>query len=53
MINSNDYGNYTLGQNKIVLSENLLGGGREVSEKHATELRENQKAYANKYNNLS
>lgn len=52
MINSNDYGNYTLGQNKIVLSENLLGGGREVSEKHATELRENQKAYANKYNNL-
>lgn len=48
----NDYGNYTLGQNKIVLSETLLGGGREVSEKHATELRENQKAYADKYNNL-
>ena len=48
----NDYGNYTLGQNKIVLSENLLCGGREVSEKHATELRENQKAYTDKYNNL-
>lgn len=52
MINSNDYGNYTLGQNKIVLSENLLGGGREASAKLATELRENQKAYADKYNNL-
>jgi hypothetical protein len=36
MINSNDYGNYTLGQNKIVLSENLLGGGREASAKLAT-----------------
>ena len=32
----NDYGNYTLGQNKIVLSENLLGGGREASAKLAT-----------------
>ena len=36
MINSNDYGNYTLGENKIVLSENLLGGGREASAKLAT-----------------
>ena len=36
MINSNDYGNYTLGQNKIVLSETLLGGGREASAKLAT-----------------
>ena len=32
----NDYGNYTLGQNKIVLSEKLLGGGREASAKLAT-----------------
>ena len=32
----NDYGNYTLGQNKIVLSETLLGGGREASAKLAT-----------------
>ena len=32
----NDYGNYTLGQNKIVLSENLLGGGKEASAKLAT-----------------
>ena len=36
MINSNALGNYTLGQNKIVLSENLLGGGREASAKLAT-----------------
>lgn len=36
MINSNDYGNYTIGENKIVLSENLLGGGREASAKLAT-----------------
>lgn len=32
----NDYGNYTIGENKIVLSENLLGGGREASAKLAT-----------------
>ena len=32
----NDYGNYTLGQNKIVLSETLLGGEREASAKLAT-----------------
>ena len=32
----NDYGNYTVGENKIVLSENLLGGGREASAKLAT-----------------
>lgn len=32
----NDYGNYTLGQNKIVLSETLLGGGREASAKLAS-----------------
>jgi hypothetical protein len=31
-----DYGNYTLGQNKIVLSETLLGSGREASAKLAT-----------------
>ena len=36
MINSNDYGNYTVGENKIVLSENLLGGGKEASAKLAT-----------------
>ena len=36
MINSNDYGNYTVGENKIVLSENLLGGGGEASAKLAT-----------------
>ena len=36
MINSNEYGNYTLGENKIVLSETLLGGGREASAKLAT-----------------
>jgi len=32
----NDYGNYTLGENKIVLRKNLLGGGREASAKLAT-----------------
>ena len=32
----NDYGNYTIGERKIVLSENLLGGGREASAKLAT-----------------
>ena len=36
MINSNDYGNYTVGENKIVLSENLLGGGGEASANLAT-----------------
>ena len=36
MINSNDYGNYTIGENKIVLSENLFGSGREASAKLAT-----------------
>ena len=32
----NDYGNYTLGDSKIVLSENLLGGGRAGSAKLAS-----------------
>ena len=32
----NDYGNYTIGERKIVLSENLLGGGKEASAKLAT-----------------
>ena len=32
----NDYGNYTLGDSKIMLSENLLGGGREGSAKLAS-----------------
>lgn len=32
----NDYGNYTIGERKIVLSEKLLGGGKEASAKLAT-----------------
>ena len=32
----NDYGNYTIGERKIVLSEKLLGGGKEASAKIAT-----------------
>ena len=32
----NDYGNYTIGERKIVLSENLLGGGRAGSAKLAS-----------------
>ena len=32
----NDYGNYTLGDSKIMLSDNLLGGGRAGSAKLAT-----------------
>ena len=32
----NDYGNYTIGERKIVLSENLFGGGKEASAKLAT-----------------